>query len=75
MVTLTAKENMWLTQSGEIPDEERIYTDSVYLAVNDTAERWRDATNEEKEAWEQRIVTMQEEFDDSLLNGDEDEQE
>lgn len=55
MKVLKAKENMWLTQSNDIQDEDRVYTDSVYLAVNDSEERWRDATDEEKQEWEKRI--------------------
>lgn len=55
MIVLHAKENMWLTQSEDISNNDRVYTDVVYLAVNDSESRWRDATNEEKDEWESRI--------------------
>lgn len=61
MEKIQAKEGMWLTQSADIPDEERVFTDSVFLAVNDSKERWRDATDQEKTEWEKRIS----EFDDA----------
>lgn len=61
MKVLKAKENMWLTQSGDIKDEERVFTDSVFLAVNDSKERWRDATQAEKDAWNARMDSIIEE--------------
>lgn len=61
MEKLIAKEGMWLTQSGDIKDEERVFTDSVFLAVNDSRERWRDATDQEKQEWEQRMDAIIEE--------------
>lgn len=61
MEKITAKEGMWLTQSADIPDEERVFTDSVYLAVNDSKDRWRDATQAEKDAWEARMDAIIEE--------------
>lgn len=64
MEKLIAKEGMWLTQSGDIKDEERVFTDSVFLAVNDSKERWRDATQAEKDAWEERMESIVEEEED-----------
>lgn len=61
MEKIQAKEGMWLTQSGDIKDEERVFTDSVYLAVNDSKERWRDATDQEKQEWEARMDAIIEE--------------
>jgi len=61
MEKIQAKEGMWLTQSGDIKDEERVFTDSVFLAVNDSKERWRDATDQEKTEWEQRMDAIIEE--------------
>lgn len=58
MKVLKAKQGMWLTQSADIPDEERVYTDSVYLAVNDSRDRWRDATQAEKDAWDARMESI-----------------
>lgn len=61
MEKIQAKEGMWLTQSGDIKVEERVYTDSVYLAVNDSKDRWRDATDQEKQEWEARMNAIIEE--------------
>ena len=61
MEKIQAKEGMWLTQSGDINDNERVFTDSVFLAVNDSRERWRDATDQEKQEWEQRMDAIIEE--------------
>lgn len=65
MKVLKAKENMWLTQSADTPDEERVYTDSVFLAVNDSRERWRDATQAEKDAWDARMEAIVEEEEEA----------
>lgn len=61
MEKITAKEGMWLTQSGDINDNERVFTDSVFLAVNDSKDRWRDATDQEKQEWEARMDAIIEE--------------
>lgn len=45
---LTASNGKKLTQADEnIELANRIVTDRVYLAVNDTAERWKEITDEE----------------------------
>ena len=65
MEKIQAKEGMWLTQSADIPDEERVFTDSVFLAVNDSRERWRDVTDQEKKEWEQRMDAIIEEEEEA----------
>ena len=46
--TLTADRGMKLTQADDSVElSERIITDRVYLAVNDTAERWKEITEAE----------------------------
>lgn len=47
---LTASEGMYLTQSKEV--ENRVFAKSIYLAQGDEVENWREATAEEKEAYE-----------------------
>lgn len=47
---LTPDEGMMLTQAADVPVEIRIITDRVYLAVNDSADNWREITNEEANA-------------------------
>lgn len=75
MKTFKAKKRMWLTQNEDVNDEQRFFTTEIYAPDNVSDDAYRDATNVEKEAWEQRMAKTQEEFDDSLLNGDNDEQQ
>ena len=35
-------------QAGEIPDEQRIYTQTVYVGRADTPDTWREATDAER---------------------------
>ena len=39
-----------LTQSADVPIEERIISDKIYLAATDKVENWKEITNEEAEA-------------------------
>lgn len=48
---LTASEGMYLTQTDETL-EERTYTKIVYLAQGEKVENWKEATEEEKKAYE-----------------------
>lgn len=50
MKEINAKEGMYLTQAAEV-GENRIYVKSIKGAKVHEAD-WRDATQEEKEAWE-----------------------
>ena len=60
MKIIKATEGMWLTQVGEAA--ERIYAKAVILAVNDTEDNWREATNDEREAFlkamEEQMMSM-----------------
>ena len=47
---LTPSKGMWLTQVGET--ENRVFSEQVILAVNDSPENWREATEQEKLEWE-----------------------
>lgn len=47
---LTASEGMYLTQVKEV--EKRTYAKSLYLGKGEVVENWREATAEEKEAYE-----------------------
>lgn len=50
---IQAEEGKYLTQAEEVNIEERIITnDKVYLAVNDSADNWREITEEEKHEYE-----------------------
>lgn len=54
-----------LTQAGEVEIENRIISDKVYLAVNDSAENWAEITIEEADAIiaeQEKIAQEQEEL-------------
>ena len=48
VTVLTASPGHWLTQAGEIPDEQRIYTQTVYVGRADTPDTWRETTDAER---------------------------
>lgn len=48
---LTASEGMYLTQVDSTI-ENRTYAKSVYLGQGETVENWREATDEERQAYE-----------------------
>lgn len=48
---LTPSEGMWLTQMGET--DSRIFSEQVILGVNDSPDNWREATEDEKLAYEE----------------------
>lgn len=47
---LRPSEGMWLTQTTDV--ESRVYSQLVYLGVNDSPDNWREATEIEKLEWE-----------------------
>lgn len=47
---LTPSEGMWLTQAYET--ENRVFSDQVILGINDSRDNWREATEDEKLAYE-----------------------
>lgn len=47
---LRPSEGMWLTQTTNV--ESRVYSQLVYLGVNDSPDNWREATEDEKLAYE-----------------------
>jgi hypothetical protein len=48
---LTPSEGMWLTQAYET--DNRVFSEQVILGVNDSPENWREATEDEKLAYEE----------------------
>lgn len=47
---LEPEDGHFLTQAAQIPDSERLVTDRVYLAANDSPDAWREITAAEAEA-------------------------
>lgn len=53
---LTPEEGHYLTQNSEdISVADRIYSTSVYLAASDSPDNWREATEEEYQAWKEQM--------------------
>ena len=53
MRTLTPiTEGNYLTQASLINENERIFSDKIYLAVNDSPESWMEVTPDYKAQWE-----------------------
>lgn len=44
---ITPAEGKWLTQVAVVESEERIFSQEIYLAVTDSAENWKEITEEE----------------------------
>lgn len=67
---LTPSEGMWLTRTDATTD--RVFTKEVFLGVNDSRENWRDATEDEKLAYEAeekaRIEAEQAEHEREMSN-------
>lgn len=54
MKEIKAKEGFYLTQASEVPTEERMFLTAI-KGVNVNENDWREATQEEKDAWEQMM--------------------
>ena len=56
---LTPAEGHFITQADDVPANERVISDKVYLAVNDSPDNWREinATEAEQSMAEQSGVT------------------
>lgn len=65
---LTASEGMYLTQTDETL-EERTYTKTVYLGKGERVENWREATEEEKKAYEAERERRAKEEYEKILSG------
>lgn len=65
---LTASEGMYLTQADESL-EERTYAKTVYLGQGEKVENWREATDEERQAYEVELNRRAEEAHREALAG------
>lgn len=65
---LTASDGMYLTQVNEV--ENRVFAKSIYLGKGEVVENWREATAEEKEAYEAEEKAKMD-ADIAKLRGDE----
>lgn len=66
MEKLTAKEGMYLTQKNIENENGRVFAISLYLADNDSADNWRDATQQEYYEYQRK----QDKFVEDLMASD-----
>lgn len=66
MEKITAKEGMYLTQKNLENENGRVFAISLYLADNDSADNWRDATQQEYYEWQRG----QDKFVEDLMASD-----
>ena len=66
MEKITAKEGMYLTQKNLENENGRVFAISLYLADNDSADNWRDATQQEYYEWQRG----QDKFVEDLIASD-----
>ena len=55
MRTLEATEGNMLTQSEDVPVQNRVFTSKVYLAVNDCPYNWKEISMEEVERYKEEL--------------------
>lgn len=58
MRILEATEGNVLTQSKDVPVQSRILTYKVYLAVNDSADNWKEISEEEAEKYKEEMRAL-----------------
>ena len=62
---LTPDEGMHLTQKAEVGDSNRVYAAELMLGKADSADNWREASQDEKEAFDARMAEAAEEPDEA----------
>ena len=58
VIVLIPREGFKLTQAKDVPLEQRVFSDKVFLAVNDSPDNWMEIADEEA----QEIIKQQEEL-------------
>lgn len=66
METIKASNGMYLTQREIENEDSRVFAIALNLAVNDSPDNWREATQEEYYQWQ---LAQQEQLEKSLSNG------
>ena len=54
-------EGKWLTNSGDVPLRDRVFSRKVFLAVNDSPDNWAEITDEEYREWQERMAEAEKE--------------
>lgn len=52
---LVPEEGHYITQAGEVADEERVFSKEVFLAINDSPANWKEITEEEADRIRENI--------------------
>lgn len=68
---LVASDGYKLTQASDVDILQRLITKKVYLAVNDSADNWKEITDEEAEEYKAQIEVAQTALE---ADGDKDEE-
>lgn len=61
---ITPKDGCYLTQSADVPNEKRIFSEWVWLANKGKESEWKNITQEEAN----EIIRIQEEYNKEQLN-------
>lgn len=59
---IAAKKLPYLTQVAEVADEQRVYVTKVTGYADNLAELWREASQEERNAWVERMKEKEQEY-------------
>lgn len=51
IITLTPSEGMVLTQAAEVADKDRVFSDKIYLGVNDLPQNWKEVSEADADAF------------------------
>lgn len=65
---LVASEGYYLTQVADVADEERIFSTSLWLGINDSESNWRETDVEERYTCYARIAAKKEEQENEVLH-------
>lgn len=58
VIVLIPREGFKLTQANDVPLEQRVFSEKVFLAVNDSPDNWMEIADEEAQV----IIKQQEEL-------------
>lgn len=57
--SLIPEDGHYLTQAGEVPDNNRIFTTFVMLSNNDSASNWKEVTKKEGDEFKAKVAEEQ----------------
>lgn len=60
---IRAKKLPYLTQVAEVADNQRVYVTKVTGYAGNLAELWREASQEERDAWAERMRQIEQQYE------------